>query len=160
MTEWSCIKFCIKLEHSSTETIQMIQKAAAMGTWWLTASSWQRAHSFITSHAEIFLAKHQITQVTQSPYSLDLAPCDSGFSHNWNHLWKGRDFRLLMRLRKIWQGSWWWLGELCEVPRCLLPRVLRYHWPMYSVSCFLYLLQKNVSSFNITQPDTFYSREA
>ena len=31
MTEWVeqqiCIKFCVKLEHSSTETIQMIQKA-------------------------------------------------------------------------------------------------------------------------------------
>ena len=25
------IKFCIKLEHSCTETIQIIQKAAAMG---------------------------------------------------------------------------------------------------------------------------------
>ena len=28
-----CIKFCVKLEHSSVETIQMIQKAAAMGSW-------------------------------------------------------------------------------------------------------------------------------
>ena len=28
-----CIKFCIKLEHSSVETIQMIQKAVAMGNW-------------------------------------------------------------------------------------------------------------------------------
>ena len=28
-----CIKFCIKLEHSSMETIQMIQKAAAMVSW-------------------------------------------------------------------------------------------------------------------------------
>ena len=27
------IKFCIKLEHSSVETIWMIQKAAAMGNW-------------------------------------------------------------------------------------------------------------------------------
>ena len=26
-----CIKFGVKLEHSSAETIQMIQKAAAMG---------------------------------------------------------------------------------------------------------------------------------
>ena len=26
-------KICIKLEHSSVETIQMIQKAAAMGNW-------------------------------------------------------------------------------------------------------------------------------
>ena len=28
-----CTKFCIKLEHSSAETSQMIQKASAMGTW-------------------------------------------------------------------------------------------------------------------------------
>ena len=27
------IRFCVKLEHSSMETIWMIQKAAAMGTW-------------------------------------------------------------------------------------------------------------------------------
>ena len=27
------IKFCIKLEHSSMETIQMIQKATTMGNW-------------------------------------------------------------------------------------------------------------------------------
>ena len=26
-----CIKFCMELEHSSVEIIQMIQKAAAMG---------------------------------------------------------------------------------------------------------------------------------
>ena len=26
-------KFCVKLEHSSEETIQMTQKAAAMGNW-------------------------------------------------------------------------------------------------------------------------------
>ena len=47
MTEWVeqgiCIKFCIKLEHSSMETIWMIQKAAAIGNWWLAASSWQHA---------------------------------------------------------------------------------------------------------------------
>ena len=27
------IRFCVKLEHSSVETIEMIQKAAAMGNW-------------------------------------------------------------------------------------------------------------------------------
>ena len=26
-----CIKFCVKLEHSSEDTIRMIQKAGAMG---------------------------------------------------------------------------------------------------------------------------------
>ena len=49
-----CIKFCIKLEHSSMETIPMIQKPAATGNWWLAASSWQCACSCITSHAECF----------------------------------------------------------------------------------------------------------
>ena len=79
MTEWAeqwiCIKFCVKLEHSSTKTIQMIQKAAAMGKWWMAASSQQHARSCITSHAE-FLVKHQITQVTQPHNSPDLEPCD------------------------------------------------------------------------------------
>ena len=33
--QWICIKFCFKLEHSAAETIHMIQKATAMGNWWL-----------------------------------------------------------------------------------------------------------------------------
>ena len=36
------------------ETTRMIQKAAAMGNWWLAASSPQHACSHITSHAEFF----------------------------------------------------------------------------------------------------------
>ena len=34
-----CMKFCVKLEHFSMETAGVIQKAAAMGNWWLEASS-------------------------------------------------------------------------------------------------------------------------
>ena len=49
-----CINFYIELEHSSTETIWMIQKATAMGNWWLAASPGQRACSCITSCAEFF----------------------------------------------------------------------------------------------------------
>ena len=52
--QWICIKFSIKLEHSSMENIQMTQKAAAMGNWWLAASSRQYACSCITSCAEFF----------------------------------------------------------------------------------------------------------
>ena len=58
MTEWVeqqiCIKFCIKLEHSSEKTIRMSQKAIAMGNWWLAASSQQHVCSCIASHAEFF----------------------------------------------------------------------------------------------------------
>ena len=46
-----CVKFWVKLEHSAMETIQMIQKVAAIGDWWLAASSQQCTHSCITSPA-------------------------------------------------------------------------------------------------------------
>ena len=52
--QWICIKFCTKLQHSSMETMLMTQKAAAMGNWWLAASSWQCAQSCITPCAEFF----------------------------------------------------------------------------------------------------------
>ena len=47
------IRFCVKLGHSSTKTIQTIQRAAATGNWWLAALSWH-VHSCITSRAEFF----------------------------------------------------------------------------------------------------------
>ena len=52
--QWIYIKFCVKLEHSSAETLQMIQKTTGMSNWWLAASSQQCAHSGITSQAEFF----------------------------------------------------------------------------------------------------------
>ena len=45
---------CIKLEHSSVETILMVQKATALGNWWLAASSQQCTLSHITSRVEFF----------------------------------------------------------------------------------------------------------
>ena len=33
-----CFTFCVKLEHSSMETTELIQKAIAMGNWCLAAS--------------------------------------------------------------------------------------------------------------------------
>ena len=88
-----------------------------------------------------FLVKHQIIQVTQLPYSPDLAPCDFWLFPTLKSPLKERDFRPSMRFKKIWQGSWCWLQELCEVPRCLLWRGLRHHCPTYNVSCILYPLQ-------------------
>ena len=52
--QWICTKLCVKGEHSPTETTGMIQKAAATGTWWLAASSWQYACPFIISCVEFF----------------------------------------------------------------------------------------------------------
>ena len=48
------IRFCIRLEHSSADTVQMIQKAAAMCNQGLATSSRQRTGSRIMSCAEFF----------------------------------------------------------------------------------------------------------
>ena len=136
--QWICIIFYVKLRHSSVETIQMIQKATAIGNWW-----------------QSFLAKHQISQVTQPSYSSDLVPCDFWLFPKLNHLWKGRDFRLLMRFRKLWQGSWWRLGELYEVPKCLS---FEGDWGII-VLCTMFLVSSsiNVSIFHSAWLDTFWT---
>ena len=134
--QWICIKFCVKPENFSVETIGKIRKATAMGNWWLAASSRQYNHSCITASAE-FLAKYWITWVTQPHYSPDLVPCDFWLLPKLKSPLKGKIFQTV-RFGKIWQGRWWQLGELCEVPRCLLWRGLRYHFPTYNVSCIFF----------------------
>ena len=53
--EWQiCIKFCVKLEHSSMETIWIIQKPAALGNWWLADSPWQCTRLCIMSYEQFF----------------------------------------------------------------------------------------------------------
>ena len=70
-----CIKFCVKLEHSSAETIWMTQKATAMGNWWLAALS-QHAHTCITFSAEFFCETKN--------HPGDSAPLQPGFSTLWH----------------------------------------------------------------------------
>ena len=124
--QWICIKFCVKLEHSSTELFGWFRRL-------------QLLHDSGPTHAscleQSFLVKHQITQVTQSPYSPDLGPVNFWLFPKLNHFRKGRDLRPSMKFRKIWWGSRWRLGELCGVPRYLLWRGLKHHCPMYNVSC-------------------------
>ena len=104
-----CIKFYIKLEHSSMEPIQMIQKATAMGNWWWAASSQQGAHSCITSSAEIS-GKTSNHPGDSAPLQPRVGPLwTSGFYQNLNHLWKGRYFRPLLKFRKMQWGSWCFL---------------------------------------------------
>ena len=119
----------------------MIQKATAMGNWWLAASSQQHTHSCITSCGEFFGVKSNHpgnSGLLQPRYSPNLAPCNLQLFPKLKSPWKGRNFRPLMRFRKIWWGSWCQLGELCEVPKCLLWRGLRCHCPMYNVSCIFF----------------------
>ena len=150
--QWTWIKFCIKLEHSSMETIWMIQKAAAIGNWWLAASSWQYACLCTTFHAEFF--GEASNHPGYSPlYSPDLAPCDFWLFPKLKSLLKGKRFQTAGEIQETTTKQL--MGELCEVSRCLPWRGLRCHCPVYSV---LYLVTSsiNVSIFYITWLDTFW----
>ena len=97
---WIYIKLCIKLGHSSGETIQMIQKATAMGNW-----------SCITSRAEFF------GKTSNDPG--DSASIQPRFGALW--LWTFPKTKLTFEredisdcqweLRKILWGSWWWFQQ-------------------------------------------------
>ena len=135
-----CINFVLSLNIPLWELFRWFRRPQLWAT-----GDWQLHHDNMPAHAshlvQSFLAKHQTTQVTQPPYSPDLAPCDFWLFPKLKSPLKVNRFQTSMRFRKILQGSWWWLGELCEVPRCQLWRTLGHHWHMYSVSCILYLLQ-------------------
>ena len=132
-----CIKFCIKLEHSSEETIRMILKAAAMGNRWLAASSQQRPHSCITSHAE-FLEKHQITQVTQAPYSPDLVPCTSWLFPKLKSPLKGKRFQAATDIKENMMGQLMVIGKTVWGPK--VPTLKGTEVSLSYVQCVFYLV--------------------
>ena len=97
--QWIYIKFCVKLERSSTEIIWMIKEATAMGNWWLAASTWQHA-SHTSCLVQSFLVKHQITQVTQAPYSPDLVPCNFWLFPKLKSSLKGKRFQTVDEIQE------------------------------------------------------------
>ena len=109
MSEWAeqqiCIKFCVKLELSSMETIGMIQRPQL-----LAAGEWQLHHDNVPAHAsrlmQSFLAKHPIAQVTQPHYSPDLVPCDFWlFPKLKSPFQKGKRFQTVDEIQENMMGQ-------------------------------------------------------
>ena len=136
-----CIKFCIKLEHFSAETIQMIQKAAAMGNRWLAASSWQHIQSWITSCEEFFWQNIMSPRWLSAPYSPDLPPWDLGFFPKLKSPLKGKRFQTIDENQGTMTGQPMRIGRTVWGPKVPTLKGLRCHCPIYNVSCILYLLQ-------------------
>ena len=162
--QWVCIRFCVKLEHSSTETIQLVQKAAAMGNWWLAASSRQNACSCITSPAEFCgkTSNHPGDSALQQPRFGALRP----LAFPKTKITFERSFR------KLQWGSWWQfqqrilqgiLNSRRDAGRTVwgpkVPTLKGTGASLPSVQCFLYLVSSSikVSIFHITWLDTFWT---
>ena len=141
MTEWVeqqiHIKFCVKLEHSCMESIWMIQKAAALGSWWLAASSRQCTHLCHLSCS--FFVKHDITQVTQPPYSPDLVSCDFRLFPKLKSPLKGNIFQTISEIQENAVGQLMATGRTVWGPK--VPTLKGTKASLFYGQCFLYLLQ-------------------
>ena len=152
--QWICIKFHIKLEHSSVETIWMIQKAAAMGNWWLAASSRQHAHSCIMSHAGFFgeTSNHPSDSAPLQPrfgtlrlLAFPKTKITFGREEISDHRWDSGKYN---GVADATEGTVWGLR---------VPTLKGTKLSLSYVHSFLYLLSSliNVSIFHITCLDTF-----
>ena len=148
-----CIKFCVKLEHFSTETIQMIQKATAMGNWWLAAPSGQ--HTCSWSCLVQFFCDLIITQVTQAPYSPELAPCEFWHFLKLKSPLKGERFQAVHEIQENRTGQLMVIGRIVWGPRGL--NLKGTEMSLSCVQCFLYLVSSSIhaSIFNSMWLDTF-----
>ena len=160
MTKWVeqriCIRFCIKFEHSSVETIRMIQKAAGMGNWWLAASSQQHACSCITSRAEFF--------GETSNHPGDSAPLQPRFGAlqllafpRLKSPLKGKRFQTVDKTQENTTGQLMAIGKTEWDPN--MPTLKGTEATLFYIQCFLYLISssENVSVFHSTWLDTFWT---
>ena len=148
-----CIRFCVKREHSSTETMQMIQKATAMGNWWLAASSRQCTHSCITSHAELFIGT--------SNHPGDSAPLQPRFGARW--LLAFPKTKITFEREEISDCQWdsgKYNGADSGWENCVRSQTAYFEgdWSVI-VLCAIYLTPSsvNVSIFHITWLDTSWT---
>ena len=136
--QWIYIRFCIKLEHSSTETIPMIQKATAMGNWWLAVLSRNvPTRPFVHHVLCSFLAKYQITEMTQTLYSPDLVPCD--FWLFPKSPLKEKRFQTISEIQENRMGQLMATGRTMWGPK--VPTLKGTEASLSFVQCFLHLLQ-------------------
>ena len=147
----------------------MMKMAAAMGNWWLAASSWQCACSCIMSCAEFF--------GETSNHLGDWASLQSRFGALW--LLAFPKTKITFEREEI-SGCWWdsgkYTGQLIVIPtkdfaECFeqwkrhWENCVRYHGACFEgdwgpiVLCTMFLISPsiNVSIFHITWLDTFWT---
>ena len=105
---------------------------------WATGD-WQLHHNNTPTHAsclvESFLPKHQITQVTQPPYSPDLTPCNFWLFPKLESPLKGKRFQIISEIQENM------MGQLMTTGRTVWGPNVPIEVSLFCVQYFLYLLQ-------------------
>ena len=90
-----------------------------------------------------FLVKHQITQVTQHPYSPDLVPCDFWFFQKVKSLLKGKRVEIMDDIQENMMGRLMEIGRTVWCPR--MPTLNGTEALLSYVQCFLYLVSSAIN---------------
>ena len=100
--------------------------------------------------------KYQITQVTQPPYSPDLAPCDFWLFSKLKSPLKGKRFLTINKIQETRMGQLMAIGRTVGGPK--VPTLKGTEASMAYVQCFLYLVSSiNVFISHITWLDIFWT---
>ena len=114
---------------------------------WATGD-WQLHHNNVPTHSshllQSFLVKHQITQVTQAPYSPDLAPCDFYLFPKLKWPLEGKRFQITDEVQKNRMGQLMVIGRTVWGP--MVSTWKGTEASLSCVQCSLYLL---ISSINV-----------
>ena len=104
-----------------------------------------------------FLVKHKITQVTQLPYSPDLAPCNFWLFPKLKSPLKGKRFQTINEIQENMTGQLMVIGRTVWGPK--VPILKGNDVSLSYVQCFFYLVSSsiNVSIFHITWLDSFWT---
>ena len=150
---WICIKFCIKLEHSPRKLFGWFRRLQLWAT-----GDWQLHHDNVPAHAshllQSFLAKHQITQVTQPP---QLLACNFWLFPKLKSPLKGKRFQTVDEIQKNTMGQLMAIGRTVWGPN--VPTLKGTEASLSCVQCFLYLASssESVSIFHIIWLHTFWA---
>ena len=118
-------------------------------THWLVQWSRRCSHMRIPVHCpglsvyidvvQRFLVKHQITQVTQPPYSPDFVPCDFWLFPKLKSPLKGKRFRGVIEIQENTTGKLMVIGRTVWGPK--VPTLKETEVSFSCVQCFFYVLQ-------------------
>ena len=93
----------------------------------------------------VFLAKHQITQVTQSPYSPDLVPGNFWLFPRLKSSLKGKRFQTVDEIQENLRGQLMVIGRTVLGPK--VPTLKGNEASLSYVQYFLYLVSSSVNVY-------------
>ena len=107
-----------------------------------TTGDWQLHHNNMPAHAshlmQSVLAKHQITQDTQSPYSPDFVLCDFWLFPKLKSPLKGKRFQTIIEIQENMTGQLMVIGKIVWGPKVPTSKGIVASCPAYNISCIFF----------------------